>query len=248
LLILLNQIYTMNKIFIVRLFTIITLILFGAAPVFSNNNKNFVAVHKTMQIPAAKPAPVEVKQAPVYKPVHRKPTREDTILMRDKTLSGQYKYLLTKTYHIQEPFITSFYKNLKDTINVERRKRQEAEAKLAVQTKTTNDLQTNVSEKEKSLAQSNARVNSVNFLGIYIDKSVYNLIMWGLVIALGATAAVVIIRSGSHSREARYRINLYNELEEEFKTYKAKANEKEKRLARELQTERNKVDELMGRS
>lgn len=248
-LILLNQIYTMNKIFIVRLFTIITLILSGAAPVFSNNNKNFVAVHNTsIQIPAAKPAPAEVKQAPVYKLVHRKPTREDTILMRDKTLNGQYKYLLTKTYHIQEPFITSFYKNLKDTINVERRKRLEAEAKLAVQTKTTNDLQTNVSEKEKSLAQSNARVNSVNFLGIYIDKSAYNLIMWGLVIALGATAAVVIVRSGSHSREARYRINLYNELEEEFKTYKAKANEKEKKLARELQTERNKVDELMGRS
>lgn len=248
-LILLNQIYTMNKIFIVRLFTIITLILPGAAPVFSNNNKNFVAVHKTaMQIPAAKPAPVQVNQAPAYRLVHRKPTREDTILMRDKTLSGQYKYLLTKTYHIQEPFITSFYKNLKDTINVERRKRQEAEAKLAVQTKTTSDLQTNVSEKEKSLAQSNARVNSVNFLGMYVDKSVYNLIMWGLVIALGATAAVVIVRSGSHSREARYRINLYNELEEEFKTYKAKANEKEKKLARELQTERNKVDELMGRS
>ncbi|MDB5087415.1 MAG: hypothetical protein JWR09_1409 [Mucilaginibacter sp.] len=248
-LILLNQIYTMKNFFIVRLFTFITLILLGTAPVFSNNNKNFAAAHKAiMQIPAAKPTPVQVKQAPAYRLLHRKPTKEDTILMRDKSISGQYKYLLTKTYHIQEPFITSFYKNLKDTINVERRKRQEAETKLAAQTKTTGDLQTNVAEKEKSLAQSNARVNSVNFLGIYIDKSVYNLIMWGLVIALGATAAIVIARSGSHSREARYRINLYNELEEEFKTYKAKANEKEKKLARELQTERNKVDELMGRS
>jgi hypothetical protein len=249
LLILLNQIYTMKNFFIVRLFTFITLILLGTAPVFSSNNKNFAAAHKAiMQIPAAKPAPVQVKQAPAYRLLHRKPTKEDTILMRDKSISGQYKYLLTKTYHIQEPFITSFYKNLKDTINVERRKRLEAETKLAAQTKTTSELQTNVSEKEKSLAQSNARVNSVNFLGIYIDKSVYNLIMWGLVIALGATAAIVIVRSGSHSREARYRINLYNELEEEFKTYKAKANEKEKKLARELQTERNKVDELMGRS
>jgi Skp family chaperone for outer membrane proteins len=249
LLILLNQIYTMKNFFIVRLFTFITLILLGTAPVFSSNNKNFTVAHKAItQIPSAKPAPVQVKQAPAYRLLHRKPTKEDTILMRDKSISGQYKYLLTKTYHIQEPFITSFYKNLKDTINVERRKRLEAETKLAAQTKTTSELQTNVSEKEKSLAQSNARVNSVNFLGIYIDKSVYNLIMWGLVIALGATAAIVIVRSGSHSREARYRINLYNELEEEFKTYKAKANEKEKKLARELQTERNKVDELMGRS
>ncbi|MDP9076427.1 MAG: hypothetical protein M3O71_03305 [Bacteroidota bacterium] len=239
----------MKNLFIVRLFTLITLILLGTAPVFSSNNKNFVAAYKAiLQIPVVKQAPVQVKQAPAYRLLHRKPTKEDTILMRDKSISGQYKYLLTKTYHVQEPFITSFYKNLKDTINVERRKREEAETKLAAQTKTANDLQSNVTEKEKSLEQSNARVNSVNFLGIYIDKSVYNLIMWGLVIALGATAAVVILRSGSHSREARYRINLYNELEEEFKTYKAKANEKEKKLARELQTERNKVDELMGRS
>ncbi|MES2109156.1 MAG: hypothetical protein V4577_10430, partial [Bacteroidota bacterium] len=96
--------------------------------------------------------------------------------------------------------------------------------------------------------QSNARVNAVNFLGIYIDKSLYNMIMWGLVIALGITAAIVIYRTGSFSREAKYRVDLYNELDEEFKAYKAKANEKEKKLARELQTERNKVDELMGRA
>ncbi|MEO6977486.1 MAG: hypothetical protein ABI113_03875, partial [Mucilaginibacter sp.] len=163
-------------------------------------------------------------------------------------ISGQYKYLLTKVYHMQEPFVTSFYKNMRDSISVDRKKLQEAEAKLAAATKTTTDLQSNVSEKEKSLEQSNSRVNSVNFLGIYVDKGVYNLIMWGLVLALGLTAAVVIYRSGSYSREARYRIGLYNELDEEFKTYKAKANEKEKKLARELQTERNKVDELMGRS
>ncbi|ASU36205.1 hypothetical protein [Mucilaginibacter xinganensis] len=231
----------MKNFFIVRLFTFITLILLGAAQVFSANNKNL-----SNQIPPAKPAPVQIRQAPPFK--YHKPTKEDTILMRDKSLNGQYKYLLTKIYHYQEPFVSSLYKNLKDTINADRLKLQQAETKLAAQTKTTSNLQSSVSEKEQSLAQSNARVNSVNFLGMYINKSAYNLIMWGLVIILGATAAVVIFRSGAHSREARYRINLYNELDEEFKNYKAKANEKEKKLARELQTERNKVDELMGRS
>ena len=224
----------MNKLFIVRPFIIILLIIAGVGQAFSAGLQT---------PPVAKP----VQQAkPAYR--FRKPTHEDTLLMRDKSISGQYKYLLTKVYHMQEPFVTSFYKNMRDTINADRKKLQEAEAKLAAATKTTTDLQSNVSEKEKSLEQSNARVNAINLLGIYIDKGVYNLIMWGLVIALGLTAAIVIYRSGSYSREARYRISLYNELEEEFKTYKAKANEKEKKLARELQTERNKVDELMGRS
>lgn len=240
----------MKKLFIVQLFTIITFASQLISPAFANNKLIIAATNTAQQTPVVKAAPVQAK--PAYRPAptfrFRKPTHEDTLLMRDKSISGQYKYLLTKVYHMQEPFVTSFYKNMRDSISVDRKKLQEAEAKLAAATKTTTDLQSNVSEKEKSLEQSNSRVNSVNFLGIYVDKGVYNLIMWGLVLALGLTAAVVIYRSGSYSREARYRIGLYNELDEEFKTYKAKANEKEKKLARELQTERNKVDELMGRS
>lgn len=201
----------------------------------------------------AKPLPVQAKPLPVkpvsiYKPYYHRPTAADSALMKDKTLNGQYRYALTKVYRYQEPFVTSLYKNLRDTINADRRKLQEAETRLAALNKATSSLQSNVTEKEKSLAQTNERMNSVSFLGMYIDKSVYNLIMWGLVLAFGITAGVVIARSGSYSREAKYRTNLYTELEEEFKAYKAKANDKEKKLARELQTERNKVDELMGRS
>jgi len=83
--------------------------------------------------------------------------------------------------------------------------------------------------------------------GISLSKGVYNLLMWGLVIILAIAVVVVIAKTGSYKHEAAYRTGLYSELEEEFKTYKTKANDKEKKLARELQTERNKVDELMGR-
>jgi hypothetical protein len=244
LLILLNQIYPMKKLFIVRLFTIVTLAILATGPAIANNNSGSASQTPAGQAPAAKQAPY--RQAPV--PRYHKPTHEDTLLMNDKSISGQYKYLLTKTYRYQEPQIASFYRSLKDTIDATKSKLKEAQGKLAAQAKTTSDLQSDVSDKEKSLAQSNARVNAVNFLGIYIDKSLYNMIMWGLVIAFGITAAIVIYRTGSFSREAKYRIDLYNELDEEFKVYKAKANEKEKKLARELQTERNKVDELMGRA
>jgi hypothetical protein len=66
-------------------------------------------------------------------------------------------------------------------------------------------------------------------------------------LALAQLPLLVIASSGAHRREANYRSKLYNELEEDYKTYKAKANEKEKKLARELQTERNKLDELLGK-
>lgn len=165
----------------------------------------------------------------------------------DKSLRGQYQYLLTKVYNYQQPLVAALFKNYNDTLHVTRKQLTEAKATLAEQTKTIDTLKASASTKDQSLAQSKAKVDEVSLLGMPLSKSTYNLIMWGLVIGFGVIAAIVIARSGSHSREASYRIKLYNELEEEYKAYKTKANEKEKKLARELQTERNKNDELTGK-
>ncbi|MBD1386062.1 hypothetical protein IDJ75_12285 [Mucilaginibacter rigui] len=165
----------------------------------------------------------------------------------DKSLRGQYQYLLTKVYNYQQPLVAALFKNYNDTLRITRKQLTEAKATLAEQTKTIDTLKASAATKDQSLAQSKAKVDEVSLLGMPLSKSTYNLIMWGLVISFGAIAAIVIARSGSHSREASYRIKLYNELEEEYKAYKTKANEKEKKLARELQTERNKNDELTGK-
>ncbi|RZK72443.1 MAG: hypothetical protein EOO92_19835, partial [Pedobacter sp.] len=58
---------------------------------------------------------------------------------------------------------------------------------------------------------------------------------------------IVIARSGKSITEAKHRTQLYNEVADEYQAYKAKSVEKERKLARELQDERNKLDELNGR-
>jgi len=170
----------------------------------------------------------------------------DPALLTDKSLNGQYQYLLTKVYNYQRPLISALWKNYNDTLNVTRKKLKEVSAKVATQTATIDTLQKEATAKDQTLSASNAHMDEVSLLGMPVTKATYNWIMWGLVIGFGVIAAIVIARSGSNNREAKYRIKLYNELEEEFKTYKTKANEKEKKLARELQTERNKLDELRG--
>ena len=160
----------------------------------------------------------------------------------DKSLNGQYQYLLAKVYHYQQPLIAALWKSASDTLNSNRRKLQAAQNKLTVQNKTVDSLTTEVTNKDKAIDQT----DGVDVLGIVLKKTTYNSIVWGLVAIFGITALVVILRSGGFKREARYRSQLYTELEEEFKNYKVKANDKEKKLARELQTERNKLDELMG--
>ncbi len=164
----------------------------------------------------------------------------------DKSISGQYQFIMGKVYHYQQPMIATFYRSVQDTLRIQRTNLAAVQSKLSAQTRKLTDLQTDVKTKEQSLNETNAQVNSISFLGMPVAKATYNTIMWGLVIALGALAAVVIFLSGSARREAHYRAKLYNELEEEYKGYKTKANDKEKKLSRDLQTVRNKLEEITG--
>lgn len=190
---------------------------------------------------------------PVYKPAYRYQTAATyqnpavPPAVVDNSLSGQYNAIFKTTEHWQQASLTAFHKNYMDTLNTERHKLKDANSKLAVQAKTIADLESSVSSKDQSLSESQSKVNSVSLLGIPLSKSAYNILMWGLVLILGGSLAAVIYLSASNKREAAYRIQLHTELTDEFAAYKAKANEKEKKLARELQTERNKLDELLNK-
>ncbi len=193
--------------------------------------------------PAAYPAAVKpAYQQPVY-------ARQDTgTIPKDQSLSGQYKYLLTKVYHYQQPLIAALWKNASDTLNLNKHKLKDAQAKLGIQNKAIDSLKVTLTNTGQTLSEANAKRDTISLAGVPVTKSAYNMIMWGLVVVFGITAAIVIARSGIHSREANYRTKLYSDLEEDYKNFKAKANEKEKKLARELQTERNKLDDLLGNS
>lgn len=195
--------------------------------------------------PAAKPTWTKpTPSAYAAQPTAGQPTAP---VNTDKSLNGQYQYVSSKVYNYQKPPLAAFYKNVMDSLRAERKKSKDLQQKLSAQGKTMAGLQSDVSAKDQSLTESNAKADAISLLGIPVSKSLYNTIMWGLVIVFGAVATVVILQSGSARREAKYRIKLYEELDEEYKAYKVKANDKEKKLARELQTERNRNDELLGR-
>ena len=64
---------------------------------------------------------------------------------------------------------------------------------------------------------------------------------------LAAGLAIVICQSGKYRKAATYRTQLYQEVADEFQAHKVKAKDKEMKLARELQDERNKWDDARGR-
>lgn len=201
------------------------------------------------QKPVIAPAkPVIAPAKPVLRlPAPRPVTTQLPAQVVDNSLNGKYNTVYKMAERWQQAAILDFHKSFMDTLNAERRKLKEANAKLAEQAKTISDLQGTTNTKDQSLTDLQKKVNTISLLGIPMSKSAYNILMWGLVLVLGGGLGAVIYLSASNRREAAYRISEHEALTAEFAAYKAKANEKEKKLARELQTERNKLDELLGR-
>jgi hypothetical protein len=171
----------------------------------------------------------------------------DPAQLNDKSLNGQYQYLLTKTLPYQQPLISALWKNVTDTLTHERGKVKDLQAKLITENKAIDSLKAEASTKEQTPSESSAKADTISLFGLVMAKSTYNLVMFGLVIGLAAALTIVILTTAKYKYEAKHRTELYEEIEEEYKNYKSKANEKELKLARELQTERNKLDELLGR-
>ncbi|KQN38328.1 hypothetical protein ASE92_02525 [Pedobacter sp. Leaf41] len=180
-------------------------------------------------------------------------TLPDTTKNTDPSLNGQYQFMLKKSKSlygarlINPSRLSGVWKSVNDTLRKERKQLQEAKQEIKTQAQTISTLKGEVSGKENSLADATASVNEIKFLGISFNKGTYNTIVWAIIIILGAGLAIVIFQSGKYRKEATYRTQLYQEVADEFQAHKVKAKDKEMKLARELQDERNRWDDSRGR-
>lgn len=178
----------------------------------------------------------------------------DTVKNTDFSLNGQYNFMLSRSrtvngYKMVNPYrLNGLWQSVSDTLKKERQQLQAAKAKVAGHEKTIAGLQADLNGKETSLNDHNLKLNEISFLGLTLGKTTYHLLVWSIIGILAIALAVVIARSAKNILEARHRTQLYEEISAEYQAFKTRANEKERKLARELQDERNLVEELKGRS
>lgn len=145
---------------------------------------------------------------------------------------------------IKQSQIKNLWQNTVDTIKQKDLKYNQLQSKLAEQTATLKSNEALLANKEKSLQESINNVNEISLLGLFkIEKGNYKIIMWTAIAVLAGLSAVLYFITLTARKESKYRIKLFDEIQEEFKNFKAKANENEKKLARALQDERNKLEE-----
>jgi cell division protein FtsL len=80
---------------------------------------------------------------------------------------------------------------------------------------------------------------------VYGGENPVSIYLWLALIALAFALVFALFRTRVAIKEASYRIELYDQLFEELRENRIKATEREKKLGRELQTERNRVEELL---
>jgi hypothetical protein len=168
------------------------------------------------------------------------PLHERYLLLKSKTQNyNDYKV-------IKETVLDSFWKIVRDSVAAKEtalKARQQDIAKLTAGLKET---QTTLKGKEDSMAEVVHASTHITVLGIDFSKSVFIstvvIIMAILLIALGLFAARLKLMFQS----IKERSDAFNTLSAEYEEYKRKAMEKQTKLSRELQNERNRLSEMRG--
>lgn len=177
----------------------------------------------------------------------------DTVKNTDFSLNGQYQFMLSRSktingYKLVNPGrLATVWQSVMDTVRKERTELTKAKSKITAQQKTISNLQNEVSGKEVTLNDTNAKLDEINFLGLSFTKGTYNLIVWSIILILALALFIVIARSAKNILEAKHRTQLYDEISAEYQAFKSKSNEQQRKLARELQDERNIVEELKSK-
>lgn len=204
------------------------------------------------QAPAKNQVTAKNQPVPVKKINYQK-RNIDTVKNTDFSLNGQYRFLLSRSRSsygsklINPVRLDALWKSVNDTLRKERATLKNATIRVTELEKETANLKTEVSGKENSLNETNAKADEISFLGISLTKGTYSALVWSIIGILAIALFIVIARSTKSILEAKHRTQLYDEIAAEYQAYKTKSNDQQRKLARELQDERNALEELRTR-
>ena len=168
----------------------------------------------------------------------------------DQSLKSQFQEILdrSETYTeykvIKRTDLSQYSKAVQDSLRTNRVEINTLKNTVNDQKSQISELSKRITDLENQLAESEELRESLSLLGLNINKTTYHLIVWliiGVLLIFGVFAYTSFIRSNIITSKS---IKEYKALEVEFEDHKKKSYEKQLKIGRELQTERNKIEEL----
>ncbi|AHM61189.1 hypothetical protein D770_14675 [Flammeovirgaceae bacterium 311] len=145
---------------------------------------------------------------------------------------------------VRERNLDEFWKNVQDTIAARQRQMLESRQQIQDQQLEIKRLSQEINERNQELEESEAENATIQVLGMNIQKEAYVTFNWVVIGLLLLILAVVLYNHRNSKRFAVRKRSEFEMLEQEFQDFKNRSRERETKLMRELQTERNAVEEL----
>jgi hypothetical protein len=167
-------------------------------------------------------------------------------------LNERFQLLKTKSQNykeykvIRENVLDSFWKIVRDSVSSKEAAIAARDENIKKLNATLSETQAVLKQKEESMAEIVHDSTHIQVLGINFSKSVF---ITTVAVIIGILVLLVVFITGRLKltySSMKERADAFTSLSNEFEDYKRKAMEKQTKLSRELQTERNRLSESRG--
>lgn len=174
----------------------------------------------------------------------------ETEAVEDNSLETQFNDLKNKSNSYQEykvvkvVSLNNFWQNVEDSLAAFHQEIEEANSAIARQNQKLDSLNQKLEAREEALEKSEYDIAHLTVLGMDVEKDSYVTFTWIVFFVLLLILGITFAKFKNSNKVAVEKKSDYDELSQELNDYKQKAREKEIKLMRELQTERNTIEEL----
>jgi hypothetical protein len=145
---------------------------------------------------------------------------------------------------IKEVRLDEFWRMTMDSVNKQRQAIKQSQQTIDLLTKQLTATGASVKTIQASMADLVHDSTHISFFGIPVNKWLFNILVLAVVGGLAFVIVLLLGRTRLINMAIKEKVDSLQSITDEFEQYKRKALEKEKKLSRELQTERNKLLEL----
>lgn len=177
-------------------------------------------------------------------------TPADALKNDNQTLQDRFNILRTKSQNyqdykvIKESVLDGMWKIVQDSVNAKQAALRQSKAEITkLQSELNNNMAT-LKAKEDSMQEVVHASTHIRVLGIDFEKGFFAAMMGILFLIAALVVAGVVYTMKVLRKNLLEKEELMNSISSEYEDYKRKAMDKQTKLSRELQNERNKLQEL----
>jgi len=177
-------------------------------------------------------------------------TASDALEKNNQTLRERYLVMKNKSQNyqeykvIKEHILDGMWGIIQDSLNHKQTAIRQAKAEISNLNKELDENKAALKAKEESMQDVLYASTHISVLGIDFDKGFFAGMIGVILLLLGLVIAVIYYTMKMMRKNLTEKVELMNSISTEYEDYKRRAMDKQTKLSRELQNERNKLQEL----